>query len=596
MTDVVLTLDRLEPVPSLSGGNNCVVSVAVDTESSRDKISSSRDAGCSSSTFSEKCCCHYVENDGSKEGKESDVATYISIINAFQEKVNTLQKALLTANQCAVLSRTTELSGESLSTNEKLQEKNSRIKGQSTRRRRTEWTQATDANNAMNLLEQVSSNIHPDDFERWKKDSDSPLLDNVNTNKNSSSKENVIQKDKKQVEKNEEFEHFVISSCPTTEELENSSNLNGVFVDPVILVDITAVMANKKQEQEQKKEQNSLPKECNCSVKQSTICEEMERVNSENVKLREMYTEAQRKLETRNEEIRVQKVQLEELQKRVEELSQCKAKMQKEFAALQSQHDEAMKLKQLSEAKVRDTTMMMESINASHQAARAECEEAKRDAEAAWKEVRRLEKELREWSQKERELQRLRILMRFSELKKDSDKLSTVAEEIEFLSNERQRLHEENRRCRTLLSEYRLRLEQKEAESSSIEIQSSCNNVKSIDTNDMCKPAQEKDELNSSVPCVSRRSQSQVRNTVRAPSRPASALRVREESHRRSTQQTKSCGASGGKPPLAATSAFPQGDGSVSSLFERRGRSPNRHQNMMSSQRPKSCKGRSILF
>ncbi|KAH9600689.1 hypothetical protein LSM04_001489 [Trypanosoma melophagium] len=542
MAGIVLTLDRLEPVNNLFGGNNCVVSIAGDTESSRDKTSSSRDAGCSSSTLCEKCCCAFAEHDSVKEGKESDTTTYISIISSFQEKLHTLQKALLTTNQCSVLSRATEHTGESLTTNETIQDKTFRIKGHSTRRRRTEWSQAVDANDAMHLLHQVSSSIHPDDFDRWKKYSKVSLLDNVNTKESGTSQEYGIHKGGKQAEKSEEFEHVVVSSYPTAEEFENSSNVNNIFVDPVILVDITATMNRQEQKQKQKQEheQNSLSKACNRCIEENTVSEEIKRVTSENVKLREMYAEAKQELDTRSEEIRVQKGQLEELQNRVDQLSQCNANIKRDCAELQHQHDESMKLARLSDAKVEETKTMMESINASNKVAREEYEEARRDAEAAWKEVRRLEAELREWSQKERELQRLRVLMRFSELKKDSDKLSSAVEEIAFLNDERQRLHEENRRCRTLLSEYRVRLEQKEAQSSSTEISSSSNNVKITNTNDMRRASQEKDVFNRSDPSVSRTSQSQVRNKRRAPSRLASALGSMENSQRRLTQHTKS--------------------------------------------------------
>ncbi|KEG09577.1 hypothetical protein DQ04_05001020 [Trypanosoma grayi] len=586
--------------PLSAAKEECAAQSAADTEGSRDGASSSRDSGSISSPVCERCS-RRLDTVPIGEGGDPDTAVYISIIHNLQERVQTLQNALLSACECAALSENVEQVESHSVACPGLQQKPVFGEGQITRRRRSEWTQAADANGAMVMLEKLSSEFHQGDFEEWMTSASFVFPGKEGT---SVSNGTAAQRSgSEEVDVAEEAPIFHSPKCDDRAKMPANADLP---VEPIIFVDITAVMGGKNQA-----EPTAELSSHGVQLQPKQIEEEhIHQLTTENAKLREEFDEAQRQLDIRGNEMRCQSLKLEELSNSMEHLQQCQAKLQEELAVAHRQHEAAIEAVRVSEEK--KAVAMVESLKADAVKLQEACTEAKHDAEVAWLEVRRLELELRAWGDKERELQRLRILMRFSELKKDSDQLGSIVEKMEAADKEKEQLREENRRCRTLLAEYRCRLDAALVHCGSDDINdtstnkinnnnnnnnnnnsssSSSSRIKKKDKNkkgnrDTCEPVVCGDTAHMTRPCVSS-------EAPRRPTRPASAQRVTScVLQRVSLLHARPRRASAGRPPLDPAVFRSHRSVSRSLLFEgERGGTQHRQQtavSLRSKSRPRS--------
>ncbi|RNF13298.1 uncharacterized protein Tco025E_06227 [Trypanosoma conorhini] len=441
----VLTPEPAAPVTCQRGGDaDSSPGTADATESCGG--SSSRDDSSGPSQLCRRCAHPLFPAAGQEEGELSPT-TYLSIVRRLQAKVHALQEALLASSQCASLLDSLRRPGELSTTEVPLQQPRNSGEGNVTRRMRSEWLQAVEANNAITSLQHVSSQIGPENFNAWMS----------GTSLNSWKHRGVAPAARVHLSAWEDAGGEEAASraldpkegrvCGATK----APAIPCVAVDPVILVDITAVM--------HKNESRSPAAACEEDVSRVKLNADAEHLTAENVRLREEAAEARRALEGREEEVRRQQVELAALSQTVKQLQECNSKLQEACDAMQRRCDDATETARASESRLKKLTATIDSLEAESKKRGAECAAARRETEDAWQEVRRLESALRAWEVKERELQRLRLLMRFSELKKDSDRLTVIAGEMESAENERDRLREENKRCRELLSEYRRRLE-----------------------------------------------------------------------------------------------------------------------------------------
>lgn len=411
------------------------------TVGNSDMVSWARDDGNGSLSLCDSCTCPLFAKL-MKEGNEPDATSYVSIIHHMQKKVHVLQQALLASNQCSSLLDVIKRAGKQSMTEVSPKKVRVSKEGCGAQGECCEHSPVMDANEAMMSLRHAASKVHMEDINAWTREASLDLLNGFHTSSDDASVARINN------------EKMVVASppCSSGDGHMRASQKPNFSVDPIIVIDITSTMNQTRQCAPMTPGSEDV-----LEVKKSA--KEMEDLSAENARLREELAATQRFLDVRNEEVRSQKIKLEELSTSVERLQECNARLEKNCAAAHSQCDATAKTARIAEAKLKETTTTLESLEFRCREVERECAEAKRDADAAWREVRRLEAEVRPWEQKERELRRLRLLMRFSELKKDSDRLSAIAEQMEHVGNERDRLLEENRRCRALLEEYRGRLD-----------------------------------------------------------------------------------------------------------------------------------------
>ncbi|RNF08340.1 hypothetical protein TraAM80_02930 [Trypanosoma rangeli] len=408
--------------------------------------SSSRDDGSGASQLCKRCV-HLLSPATKQGGGELNPTAYLSIVHRLQEKVHVLQEALLTSNKCAFLLDSLGRPGDPSTTEVPLQQPRNFGEGNVTRRMRNEWAQAVEANNTITSLRHVSSQIDAEKFDGWM--SEVPL--NCWNNRDVSQMDSVYINTWEEASKEKVTTSLFHAKQERVGGAANTSASPCVAVDPVILVDITAVLHKGE----------PRPPAAMCGEDFSRV--EMDaggkHLAAENVRLHGEVAEMQRALEVRDEEVRRQKVELAGLNQTVKRLQECNKALQESFEALQHRCDDATKMTCATELRSKGLIATIASLEVESKQKSTDCAAARREAEDAWQEVRRLESALRAWEVKGRELQRLRLLMRFSELKKDSDRLSVVEDEMESAENERDRLREENERFRELLSEYRKKME-----------------------------------------------------------------------------------------------------------------------------------------
>ncbi|EAN95219.1 hypothetical protein C3747_146g16 [Trypanosoma cruzi] len=392
-------------------------------------------------------CAHPLPSGAEHKGSETDTTMYMSIVHRLQEKVHNLQEALLVSNQCSSLLDSLVRPGETSMTEVSLQQAQNSGEGQVTRRMRNEWSRAVEVNNDIMSVQRVSSKVGVESVNNWMN----------GTSLSSWDRRGIIHDEiTAPSPKEEEIEKEIVipSFHPKKENAGDANSASAsarVVVDPVILVDITTVMNKNMPLHPVTKSENA--------VSRFTVDAEVERLTAENVRLREESAEVRRELQIRDDELRRREAELAKLSQVVKQLQECNSTLKEEAAVVHRRCDDAMGMARASELKVKELTATIDSLETGDEKHCDSCAAARHEAEDAWREVRRLDSELRAWGPKERELQRLRVLMRFSELKKDSDRLNVIVGEMESAESERDRLREENRRCRKLLAEYRDRLE-----------------------------------------------------------------------------------------------------------------------------------------
>ncbi|EKF29714.1 hypothetical protein MOQ_001135 [Trypanosoma cruzi marinkellei] len=392
-------------------------------------------------------CAHPLPSVAEHKGSVTDITMYMSIVHRLQEKVHNLQEALLASNQCSSLLDSLVRPGDPSMTEVSSKQARNSGEGQVTRRMRNEWSKAAEVNNDIMSLQRVSSNVDVESVKKW---INGPSFGSWG--RRGALHEEITAPSPKE----EEIENeIVIPSFHSKKENAGDANSTSagarVVVDPVILVDITTVMNKNMPLHDVTTSENA--------VSRFNVDAEVERLTAENVRLREESAEVRRELKIRDEEMRRREAELAKLSQVVKQLQECNNALKEESAVVHRRCDDAMGMARASELKVKELTSTIEAFETGGEKPCDSCAAARREAEDAWREVRLLDSELRAWGPKERELQRLRVLMRFSELKKDSDRLNVIVGEMESTESERDRLREENRRCRKLLAEYRDRLD-----------------------------------------------------------------------------------------------------------------------------------------
>ncbi|CCD17219.1 unnamed protein product [Trypanosoma congolense IL3000] len=214
-------------------------------------------------------------------------------------------------------------------------------------------------------------------------------------------------------------------------------------VEPVIVVDVTAFMESRKVEKEEEAAAGPSPEVS------EEVSKTIQELREENARRSEESTELSRRLDDMCVEEESRSKVLEELRRELNEAKLEVSKLQEDRANT-ARSDRATQ--ETIELLKRDNILLEK-----------ECERLRAEVEEARDQVAELEEAIAAWSGKERELQRLRILMRFSELKKDSDKLQDVLNEVELIRSRCKRLEGEKKQLRGMIDKYQRRLEELEA-------------------------------------------------------------------------------------------------------------------------------------
>ncbi|ESL07355.1 hypothetical protein TRSC58_04956 [Trypanosoma rangeli SC58] len=297
-----------------------------------------------------KRCVHLLFPAEKQGAGELNPTAYLSIVQRLQEKVHVLQEALLTSNQCTFLLDSLRRPGDPSTTEVPLQRPRSFGEGNVARRMRNEWTQAVETNNTITSLQHVVSQIDAENFDAWMSEAFLNCWNNCD----------VSQMDSVYINAWEEASKEKVTASPfhaKQERIGGATNASAnpcVAVDPVIFVDITAVI--------HKGEPRPPAATCGEDSSRVEIDAGGKDLAAENVRLHEEVAEMQRALEVRDEEVRRQKVELAGLNQTVKRLQECNKALQESFEALQHRCDDATKTTCASELRYKGLIATIASL------------------------------------------------------------------------------------------------------------------------------------------------------------------------------------------------------------------------------------------
>ncbi|AAZ11279.1 hypothetical protein, conserved [Trypanosoma brucei brucei TREU927] len=453
--------------------------------------------------------------------------TYTPIITALRERVANLEEALLTASRCLELAKSVDENNDSSTRNAGVHQQYFCVDEEPSQNGGNELISTRDVNLTATWPQKLPSWSHGEKFQKYRKDitswfgcNEKLVVDSSPATEMDGSEEVVVvpcggnggasTSWKVPTSSNLHVEPVIVIDVTgfvmAKREAEASASA-GRTGNEELKDDLTVIIRELNEENERLREETAevvvkLSEE-NKKLKEETS-EVVVKLSEENERLREETAEVIYKLSEENKKL---KEESSELARRVEERvkqrqdesaqvpwdltdeegtilgrppamwpplsaaiqeDQCREAQlatlqnnlknaESKLSVLQQERDAALSASS-------DAEKSLASLRKDNAALRAEGVRLRSEMEKAKDLISQLETGLSSWSSKERELQRLRILMRFSELKKDSDRLPDVLGQVQQLEEERGRWLEEKRRFRDMIERYQRRLEELECE------------------------------------------------------------------------------------------------------------------------------------